>query len=106
MRILPVLFLVAFLTGCDSSDNAIAPGETSEIQTGAIAQENSEVGALETDSFRLRNKEIRDEMLDLFETNNIRYTLSDEDLITIFLVDGDKVDDIYTEVRLAYIRRN
>lgn len=106
MRILPVLILIAFLTGCDSGRKAVAPGETSEDQAGAIDQENSEVDDLETDSFRIGNKEIRDEMLDLFEKNNIRYTRSEDNLITIFLVDGDKVDKIYTDVRLAYIRRN
>lgn len=106
MRILPALILIAFLAGCDSSRKAIAPGEASEEQAGAIAQESSEVGALETDSFRLGNKEIRDEVLDLFEKEDIRYTLNDDNLITIFLVDGDRVDKIYTDVRLTYIRRN
>lgn len=106
MRILPVLILIAFLTACDSGRDTLAPGETGEDQAGAIGQESSEVAASETDSFRIRNKEIRDEMLDLFEQNNIRYTLDDDNLITIFVADGDEVDKIYTDVRLAYIRAN
>ena len=106
MRIQSILILIAFLTSCDSSREAIAPGEPIEDQTRASDQGNSEVGALETDSFRLRNKEIRDEVLDLFEKNNIWHTLSDGNLITILMADGDEVDKIYTDVRLAYIRSN
>ncbi len=106
MRILPVLILVASITGCDSDRGVIAPLEIAEDQAGAIARENSEPDSLETDSFRIGNKEIRDEMLDLFDKNNIQYTLSDNNLITILLIDGDKVDKIYTDVRLAYIRAN
>ena len=60
----------------------------------------------ETDSFRINNKEIRDEVLEFFEKGNIWYFISDDNLITIFLSDGDKVDKIYTDVRLTYIRRN
>lgn len=45
-------------------------------------------------------------MLQFFEKDNIWYSLSDDNLITIFLIDGDKVDKIYTDVRLTYIRRN
>lgn len=45
-------------------------------------------------------------MLQFFEKDNICYSLSDDNLITIFLIDGDKVDKIYTDVRLTYIRRN
>ena len=83
MRILPVLILVASITGCDSDRGVIAPLEIAEDQAGAIARENSEPDSLETDSFRIGNKEIRDEMLDLFDKNNIQYTLSDNNLITI-----------------------
>ena len=62
---------------------------------------STELDPSETDSFRINNKEIRDEMLEFFEKGNIWYSLSDDNLITIFLIDGDKVDKIYTDVRLT-----
>jgi len=100
MRVLPALILIIFLLGCDSGVKVTTPGEKSENQ------DRTEIDPLETDSFRINNKEIRDEMLQFFEKDNIWYSLSDDNLITIFLIDGDKVDKIYTDVRLTYIRRN
>jgi len=40
-------------------------------------------------------------MIEFFEKGNIWYSLSDDNLITIFLIDGDKVDKTYTDVRLT-----
>lgn len=106
MRVLPALIIIIFLMGCDSDVKVIAPGETSESQARTIDQDKTEIDPSETDSFRINNKEIRDEMLEFFEKGNIWYSISDDNLITIFLSDGDKVDEIYTDVRLTYIRRN
>jgi hypothetical protein len=106
MRVLPALILIIFLLGCDSGVKVTTLGETSESQARTIDQDRTEIDPLETDSFRISNKEIRDEMLEFFEKDNIWYSLSDDNLITIFLIDGDKVDKIYTDVRLTYIRRN
>jgi hypothetical protein len=102
MKTLQILLIIAFLVGCDTNRTDIAYEEYDADQ----ARETSETTALETDSFRIGNKEIRDEMLELFEENNIQYSLSDDNLITISLADGDTVDEIYTDVRLTYIRRN
>ncbi|HAB39802.1 MAG TPA: hypothetical protein DCS33_05450 [Gammaproteobacteria bacterium] len=106
MRVLPALIIIIFLMGCDSDVKVIAPGETSESQARTIDQDKTEIDPSETDSFRISNKEIRDEMLEFFEKGDIWYSISDDNLITIFLSDGDKVDEIYTDVRLTYIRRN
>ena len=106
MRVLPALTIIVFLLGCDSDVKVIAPGETSESQARTIDQDKTEIDPSETDSFRINNKEIRDEVLEFFEKGNIWYFISDDNLITIFLSDGDKVDKIYTDVRLTYIRRN
>ena len=107
MRILPVLVLIGFLTSCDSNREAIAPGETSAGQAGAIDQGSSGVDALETDSVRIfGNSELRTEMLELMDKANIWYTVIDDNVITYFLADGKEIDKIYWDVRLAYIRRN
>ncbi len=102
MKLLALIILFVFSIGCDANRDA-SLSDSSSVGVAAVASTET---ASETDSFRIRNKEIRDEMIELFEKSNIQHTLNDDNSITYFLVDGDQIDDIYTEVRLAYIRAN
>lgn len=99
---IPSAFLLLSITACDANREAANSIETE----GAVAGGVSAQTAPEFDSFRIGNKEIRDEMMELFEENDIPFTLNEDNSIRYRLADGDQIDLIYTDVRLAYIRRN
>jgi hypothetical protein len=101
-RTLQLIVLFTFLTACDFNREAINSSGTQ----GDMRAEASEERASDIDSFRIGNKEIRDEVIALFQENSIQHTVNDDNSISYHLDDGDQIDRIYTEVRLAYIRRN
>lgn len=95
-------FLLLPITACDANREAADSIDTQGTVAGGVSTQS----APEFDSFRIGNKEIRDEMMELFEENDIPFTLNEDNSIRYRLADGDEIDLIYTDVRLAYIRRN
>lgn len=80
----------------------------------ACSQENDTVDSQivieevvpETNSFNMRNREIREEMLAEFTANNIEYWINDDGSIGYNTVDGEAIDRIGNLIRAEYIHRN
>lgn len=59
-----------------------------------------------TGSFKLANREIREETLQMLGDADIEYWIGDDGAINYNLVDGEEIDKIGNDVILTYIRRN
>ena len=74
-----------------------------------IGAPNTEAKSLEKDgtgSFKLANREIREETLQMLGDADIEYWIGDDGAINYNLVDGEVIDRIGNDVILTYIRRN
>lgn len=98
MKFLLVFFLLVFSTGCDSRREAV---NSEGVNRKVIAE-----SAVYTDSFRIANVEIREEIIAKLIENNIQHWVTDDGSISYLLSDGKIIDRIGNEVILAYIRRN
>jgi hypothetical protein len=74
-----------------------------QIVTHAVTIESA---SAETGSFRVRNPEIRAEMLAEFDKGNIDYWLNDDGSIGYNSVDGKDIDRVGNLIIGAYITRN
>lgn len=102
MKFLLVFFLLIFSTGCDSRYEIVnSEGVSEGINRKVIAE-----SAVYTDSFRIANVEIREEIIAKLTENNIQHWVTDDGSISYLLSDGKIIDRIGNEVILAYIRRN
>jgi hypothetical protein len=59
-----------------------------------------------TGNFKLANREIREETLQMLGDAGIEYWISDDGAINYNLADGEAIDTIGNDVILTYIRRN
>ena len=59
-----------------------------------------------TGSFKLANREIREETLQMLSDADIEYWIGDDGAINYNLADGEAIDIIGNDVILTYIRRN
>lgn len=59
-----------------------------------------------TGSFKLANREIREETLQMLGDAGIEYWIDDDGAINYNLADGEAIDRIGNDVILTYIRRN
>ena len=74
-----------------------------------IGTPNTETTPAETDgtgSFKLANREIREETLQMLGDADIEYWIGDDGSINYNLADGEAIDIIGNDVILTYIRRN
>ena len=74
-----------------------------------IGTPNTETTPAETDgtgSFKLANREIREETLQMLGDADIEYWIGDDGAINYNLTDGEAIDIIGNDVILTYIRRN
>jgi hypothetical protein len=74
-----------------------------------IGAPNTEAKSLEKDgtgSFKLANREIREETLQMLGDADIEYWIGDDGAINYNLADGEAIDRIGNDVILTYIRRN
>ena len=74
-----------------------------------IGATNTEAKPLEKDgtgSFKLANREIREETLQMLGDADIEYWIGDDGAINYNLVDGEVIDRIGNDVIMTYIRRN
>ena len=95
MKTLLTNFLLCTLFACSPAPD-----------TGAT---NTEAKPLEKDgtgSFKLANREIREETLQMLGDADIEYWIGDDGAISYNLADGEAIDRIGNDVILTYIRRN
>jgi hypothetical protein len=95
MKTLLTNFLLCTLFACSPAPD-----------TGAT---NTEAKPLEKDgtgSFKLANREIREETLQMLGDADIEYWIGDDGAINYHLADGEAIDRIGNDVILTYIRRN
>ena len=95
MKTLLTTFLLCTLSCCSP-----APG---------IGTPNTETTPAETDgtgNFKLANREIREETLQMLSDADIEYWIGDDGAINYNLADGEAIDIIGNDVILTYIRRN
>ena len=74
-----------------------------------IGTPNTDTSPAETDgtgSFKLANREIREETLQMLGDADIEYWIGDDGAINYNLTDGEAIDIIGNDVILTYIRRN
>ncbi|MBT3531927.1 MAG: hypothetical protein HOF74_14050 [Gammaproteobacteria bacterium] len=94
MKILSVFFLSVTLLGC---------GQPKEETTQQARIDESD--AL-TGSFRMGNREIREEMYQELEKHEVEYWINDDGSIGYNLSDGKAIDVLGYDVINAYIRAN
>ena len=87
-----MLFVLS--VGCD-------PKHKSAISETAIDESAGHIG-----EFKIRNTEIREEILAELVKANIQHWANDDGSISYFLSDGEIIDRIGNDVILSYISRN
>ena len=90
MKFYPVIILSIFLLACDGGGKA-------QISEEPITESADLVG-----SFNMRNREMREMILDESEKKNIEVWINDDRSIGYYLADGDSIDDIVTWVFAVY----
>jgi len=95
LRILISSFLLGALFACSPASEGNDPNTETAI-----------VGSDGTGSFRVRNEEIREEMIQMINDADIEYWISDDGAINYNLADGEAIDRIGNEVISEYITRN
>ncbi len=95
MRNLSVYILFIPLLGCGPASEQPSLASVPDTEQAAI-----------NGSFDIRNKEIRDEMLQMIEDAGIEYWIGDEGAIHYNFADGEAIDKIGNEVIGEYITRN
>ena len=85
MKYLAMILLLMFSTGCDSGGEAVNSAAIEQLPNAVPVEDD----ASRSDSFRIRNTEIREEMIDLLEKNNIQHTVNDDNSISYLLADGE-----------------
>lgn len=79
----------------------------SPMPEGALAKDDAVTAQNDsTGSFKLANREIREETLQMLGDAGIEYWIGDDGAIIYKLVDGEEIDRIGNDVILTYIRRN
>jgi hypothetical protein len=95
MKTLTAVILIGVLTACSPEpEGDLAEDEVVTTQTDG------------TGSFKLANREIREETLQMLVDADIEYWIGDDGAINYNLADGEAIDRIGNDVILTYIRRN
>ena len=95
MKALTAVIPLVLLIGCiPERETALAEDEAANTQSNGTA------------SFKLANREIREETLQMLGDADIEYWISDDGAINYNLADGEAIDRIGNDVILTYIRRN
>ncbi|MBL4572302.1 MAG: hypothetical protein JKY86_04415 [Gammaproteobacteria bacterium] len=95
MKVLTAAIFFALLIACSPEPKGIlAEDETAAIQSAGSG------------SFKLANREIREETLQMLADAGIEYWIGDDGAINYNLADGEAIDRIGNDVILTYIRRN
>lgn len=95
MKTLTIATLLSVIMGCSPAPEDVL------VDAGAELASSDGTG-----SFKLANREIREETLQMLGDAGIEYWLDDDGAINYNLVDGDVIDRIGNDVILTYIRRN
>ena len=77
-----------------------------EKQSSSIETTAEILGVNRSGSFDIRNREIREEMIQLIDAAGIEYWIGDEGAIHYDFADGEAIDKIGNEVISEYITRN
>ena len=93
MKFLQLLILVVLSVGCDANHKSAISETTIDESVGHIGK------------FKIRNTEIREEILAELVKANIQHWTNDGS-ISYFLSDGEIIDSIGNDVILSYISRN
>lgn len=96
MKNLTVTILLAVFIGCSPQPQNLSV----EDEVGTTQ------GDHRTGSFKLANKEIREETLQMLDNAGVEYWVRDDGAINYNLADGEAIDRIGNDVILTYIRRN
>ena len=94
MKNLVVIALMIFLSNCNPAEEGIV--------TESVPQESAAL----TDSFRVRNAEIRGDILTKLVERNIPHWINDDGSIGYELADADEIDSIYYRAVGEYAARN
>jgi hypothetical protein len=95
MKALTAVIPLVLLIACNPEpETALAEDEAANTQSNGTA------------SFKLANREIREEMLQMLGDADIEYWIGDDGAINYNLADGEAIDRIGNDVILTYIRRN
>ena len=94
MKFLQLLILFVLSVGCDANHKEAISETTINESVGHIGE------------FKIRNTEIREEILAELVKANIRHWANDDGSISYFLSDGEIIDRIGNDVILSYISRN
>ena len=95
MKALTTAILLSLVSACDQEPEGTSAGGSAE----ATLSDG-------TGSFKLANREIREETLQLLGDADIEYWIGIDGAINYNLVDGEEIDKIGNDVILTYIRRN
>ena len=95
MKLPITLVLSAALFACEpATDNAVVDVSSEETEDNGTA------------NFRVRNGEIRDDMIRMLDEAGIEFSLADDGAIIYNLSDGETIDKIGNEAISEYITRN
>jgi hypothetical protein len=95
-------WLAAFI--CCLQFSACNPSNTAEQAAQALATPSIDPTA--TDSFTLRNSEIRADIINALDSQGIRYWINEDGSVGFFSVDAETVDNIGLNAIGAYAARN
>lgn len=95
MKALTAAILLSLMSACGQEPEGTLVGDYAE----ATRSDG-------TGSFKLANREIREETLQMLTDAGIEYWISDDGAINYNLADGEAIDIIGNDVILTYIRRN
>lgn len=94
MKFLQLLLIFVLSVGCDADRKEAISETTIDESAGNVGE------------FKIRNTEIREELLAELVKANIRHWANDNGSISYFLSDGEVIDRIGNDVILSYISRN
>ncbi|PCI79757.1 MAG: hypothetical protein COB20_04005 [SAR86 cluster bacterium] len=95
MKTLTAAILIGLMIACSP-----------EPEGGLVENEVEATRSDGTGSFKMANREIREETLQMLGDAGIEYWIGDDGAINYNLVDGEEIDKIGNDVILTYIRRN
>ena len=100
MKILLAITMLVFATGCDFDPEVAV---SAEIQSESESERENEV---QRGSFRVRNAEIRQEIIAALVKQNIQHWVNDDGSIGYLLSDGVLIDKIGYDAIGRYAARN
>jgi len=97
MKIVTLGIILCLIGGCSPAPDV----STSDGEAEQVAQTADSTG-----SFRVRNAEIRDEIIQMLSDAKIEFWIAEDGMINYNMSDGEAIDRIGNEVISEYITRN